>query len=746
MAGRALNFHFLSFKIYSDWIQASPTLDLVNDYFRFVIAFSEVISASAPHIYHSALPLSPRTSIVHELYKSHSRPLVRVVRGFPISWESVVTTVQHRRPKNKTAVWSPCSKFIAVAQSKAIEILDAVTLTRIGGFEHKGKTRWLGFSPDSRSLTQFSHGDYGITIWDLQTGGRISTIPSTPNTSLSRCFSSAYSIDGKMVAVACRDSENTAVTIISTYNLLSGTHIYSHRVSEGCVVAPIWTHGEFLRFVTVKPGSITIWEVGFTSKHTLAEVESLPAPDDITPDEIIPDEIAPDDVSSDDASTDDVSSDDASTDDVFPDDASPDDVSPDDASQNDASPDDAFLNDTSPNDASPDDTGPEKCLFLPARSRLAFIFREAVMLWDAQNSELLLKFSGDKQPAAISFSSDGRFFACGTIGQKIHLWKESPTDYVLHRKLVSSIDKEMASAYIMREDTTPLLSPNGESITTSKYSETQLWRTTDPITFLPSAPTQPVKKTDFVLGFSPDKSLAAIARLGDNMATILDLKSGDPRLIVDTGMKICGLGVTGNTVIVIGYGKIVTWDLPAGDCALDISASIHNSVRTVAFNHPAPPPTRLHSASISPDFNYIVITREASGGLDIYDISTGKHLVGVTASYGHIPWFTQDGRDVWSARRFPAEGWNITKDGQSGVIGLGPLSGACPSGRYPWKSSHGHNVTNDGWIFNSRKKRLMWMPHYWRKYERYRIWDGRFFVLLDLGLPEPVILDLELDE
>ena len=213
------------------------------------------------------------------------------------------------------------------------------------------------------------------------------------------------------------------------------------------------------------------------------------------------------------------------------------------------------------------------------------------------------------------------------------------------------------------------------------------------------------------------------------MATILDLKSGDPRLIVDTGMKICGLGVTGNTVIVIGYEKIITWDLPAGDCALDVSTSIQNSVRTVVFKHPAPPSTRLHSASISPDFNYIVVTREAAEGLDIHDISTRKHLVGVTASFGHIPWFTQDGREVWSARRFPVEGWNITKDGQSSVIGLDPLSGVCPPGRYPWKSPHGHNVTNDGWMFNSRKKRLIWLPHYWRKYERYRIWDGRFFGL-----------------
>ena len=84
-------------------------------------------------------------------------------------------------------------------------------------------------------------------------------------------------MDGKIVAFAYRDLRND---IISTYNLISRTHIYSHHVSEEETVLQIWTHGEFLQFATEKPGSITIWEVGFTSEHTLAEIESLPTPDD----------------------------------------------------------------------------------------------------------------------------------------------------------------------------------------------------------------------------------------------------------------------------------------------------------------------------------------------------------------------------------------------------------------------------------------------------------------------------------
>ena len=636
----------------------SPTLDLVNDYLRFVIGFFEVISISAPHIYHSALLISPRESFVRKLHRSYLRPLVWVVRGLPITWEPSVATVRHTHEVEKAA-WSSCSRFIAVAQLETIKILDAATLERLHTFTYSRTegADWLSFSPDSRSLTRFSD-DTGLTTWDLQTGGRISTATSTPNTSSSSYFSSAYSTDGKIVAVAYRDPDGTG---IFTYNLLSRTQIYSHRASEGQIVAPIWTHGESSRFVTVKPGSVTIWEVGFTSEHTLAEIESLPAPDNVDP---------------------------------------------------------------------------RESLFLPTRSRLAFILKKAVLVWDAQDSKILLNFVVDEWPRGLSFSSDGRFFACGTFGEEIHLWKESPTNYVLHRKLASDIGWSFS--------TKPLLSPNGESIITFSYSGTQLWRTTDPITSLPIVPTQHAYRTDFILEFSSDRSLAATARLGDNMATIIDLKSGDPRLIVDTAMEIRGLGVNANTFVVVGDGKIIIWDLPADDCILDTRANIHDSVRTIVFDYPAPPPGWLPLASISPGFDYFVINWGPYKNLDLYDMSTGKHLMCATSADGHLPWFTRDGREVWSSRTMSMKGWKVVESGKSDVIGLEPLGrNADPSGGYPWESSHGHDVTDDGLILDSRKKRVMWLPHRWRIGQELRIWDGRFLGLLDGGLPEPVIIELD---
>ena len=119
----------------------------------------------------------------------------------------------------------------------------------------------------------------------------------------------------------------------------------------------------------------------------------------------------------------------------------------------------------------------------------------------------------------MTFSSDGRFFAYGTRGPEVYLWKESPTGYVLHHKFV------LSTGY----SGNPHLSPNGQSIVASNGDTLHLWRTEDSVTTL-SIPTPTFQHTgSFILEFSPDKSLMATARATDNTATVLDLKSGVPR-------------------------------------------------------------------------------------------------------------------------------------------------------------------------------------------------------------------------
>ena len=659
----------------------SPTLDLARDYSRFVVAFFELISASAQHIYISALPLSPRTSMIHKVYKQHARPLANVVHGLQSSWDPVVAAV-YDEVFERSAVWSPCNRFIAVAKSRVVEIRDAITLNLFSTFRSPLDAQVLSFSPDSRFLTQSNRTS--MVTWDLQTGGSVTTEFPEELHAKGRGFSPVYPLDGKILVKQYfdRDSENT---FIATHDF-STTRTHSYSVSEGHMVSQLWTHGEFLRFATVKSGCITVWQVGFTFTYPPEAIESLPAPDEII-----------------------------------------------------------------------DREAWAAYLFLPIISRLAVDLTNTLLVWDARGSKRLLKIS-DSSPTGMSFSSDGHFFACVLLhrgGNGIHIWKESPPGYILHRKLTLDGPNDCPR---------PLLSPNGELIVLLGISITRLLHTEDP--FIPTSPTLAMAQHTFALNFCPNHALAAFAGYLENAVTILDLRSGNPQLEIDTGMEVECLGMTGSTVFVASREKIVTWKLDTRNAR----ANIHDSVRTATFD------LSLYSlgnsllpVSASSDLSRIITLSSGSTStlLAIHDVPTGRCLVGPTSAKGalrplstprvrfkvtdingHVgvetAWLSPDGREVWGISILDTSlcGWGVNEDSETGTTRLQPLTmAACPPGALPWQSSRGYEVTHDGWILSPTQKRLLWLPHRWRSVAWYRRWGGRFLGLFHSGLPEVVILE-----
>jgi len=78
-----------------------------------------------------------------------------------MSWDPSIATIKY--PESiQCLAWSPCSRFIAVSLNSVMEIqiLDAVTLKRLKSFTPPHHfTRFLTFSPESRSLMRFGGSD-----------------------------------------------------------------------------------------------------------------------------------------------------------------------------------------------------------------------------------------------------------------------------------------------------------------------------------------------------------------------------------------------------------------------------------------------------------------------------------------------------------------------------------------------------------------------------------------------------------
>jgi len=137
-------------------VDIGTLLDTSTDCLRFVTEFFEVISQSGPHIYHSALLLTPPSSIIRKLYGHQiCSPAARVATGVPALWDSctasVGVTTEYCHP-----VWSPCGQFVAVASVGGVEVRDSNTLERVSVLNSPGNRRGtpksLAFSPDGHLL------------------------------------------------------------------------------------------------------------------------------------------------------------------------------------------------------------------------------------------------------------------------------------------------------------------------------------------------------------------------------------------------------------------------------------------------------------------------------------------------------------------------------------------------------------------------------------------------------------------
>jgi len=154
-------------------VQAGVSCMWTNDTQRILLEYFDIISNSPSHLYHSALPLSPSSSWLHECYAAELSQEVRVVEGLEVKWGTCSRTVQLDQYPWTLSCWN---NVVAVGSGEMdIVILDAITGSQTAVFPgHTNVVLSLTFSSDGASLVSGS-GDKTVKLWDVQTGGVVKT-------------------------------------------------------------------------------------------------------------------------------------------------------------------------------------------------------------------------------------------------------------------------------------------------------------------------------------------------------------------------------------------------------------------------------------------------------------------------------------------------------------------------------------------------------------------------------------------